>query len=81
MLMSDGHPSCRRAKRSMWIICRKRKPGWTAQSAIVYRIGNECIRYLRSAQANGDIFVAVSLSICLVWRFGGLGILLSILVF
>ena len=25
-------------------------------------------------RANGDIFVAVSLSSCLVWRYGGLGI-------
>ena len=26
-------------------------------------------------RANGDIFVAVSLSTCLIWQFGGLGIL------
>jgi O-antigen ligase len=63
----------------MWIICRRRKPGWTAQSAIVYRIGMGIGEIYHRLKANGDIFVAVSLSTCLVWPSWWQGILLTYL--
>jgi O-antigen ligase len=63
------------ARRSVWNNHRSRKPDWTAQSAIVYRLEMNATDIYNRLRANGDIFVAVSLSTCLVWRYGGLGIL------
>ena len=59
----------------MWNVGRQRKLDWTAQSAIVYRLAMNASDIYNRLRANGDIFVAVSLSTCLIWRFGGLGIL------
>jgi O-antigen ligase len=59
----------------VWNNPRSRKPDWTAQSAIVYRLEMNATDIYSRLRANGDIFVAVSLSTCLVWRYGGLGIL------
>ena len=57
------------------MIARSRKPDWTAHSAIVYRLKMNATDIYNRLRENGDIFVAVSLSTCLVWRYGGLGIL------
>ena len=63
----------------MGIMRRSQKPGWTAQSAIVYRMAMNTAGIYNRLKANGDIFVAVSLSACLVWGSGWLGILLVFL--
>ena len=57
------------------------KPDWTAQCALVYRVKMNSADIYDRLRANGDIFVAVSLSMCLVWRTAGSGILRFILAF